>query len=239
MRILLLGFTELGKLFDNRFPIITCPFQLSGSGNRMVCSYCNCIFLCSGNRSRSFLLRRSLNRLLCFSAKREFNGSRRQAVLVVASTVFQITFHYIVATRKPYLLGKPGISFKITHLHREDWIHIFHFSCTGSKFADQLGSLNLIYIKCSGSRSSVFQSCRIHVPSGINRTRKHNFGFGSRKFFPFGFELYRILHLCKHRQAEQSHQQPTECRSCFHCFVFYLLIIKIFLFLSMSPNLIR
>ena len=143
----------------------------------------------------SFGYRSSRSSGLCFTRKLKRNFCRRQTTLIVAGSIFQITFYRISPTSQLHFLHEFGSILEIAHFHFEQFVESSYFLADRLQFTYQFYTGLLLHIKCGRNRSSVSKIGRINMPPFVNGSRKHDLRFCIRKRVQFCFKLYRIFNL--------------------------------------------
>ena len=196
------------QFIDDRFPVINFPgiadfkwsqFQLAGI-RAIFCNLLFCLFY-------SYFI---YTCIFHTTGKIKIYACRRKTVFVITRSVFQISLYAIIFFCYFYFLDKSCLIGKISHSHSENRVHHVYLLTFWKKFTYNLGALYFIHVKCSRNRTSVFQFCRIDMPSFVYSGIKNYFSLSFRNFIPFSFKLYRVLYLCQNRNCHYGCQQPAK-----------------------------
>ena len=150
MRFVVDVFAVTSQFGDDRCPIVgsagnngSSRYSLGSVGS----SFCSCGF-CSSCFSGSRCVAGS------FSGKREVYAGRRQAVFIVACTVFQIAYYFIVTSSQFDFLYECSLLFEIADFHFEDRVHFFDFLSARHQLSYYFGTFYLIDIECCRDRAT-------------------------------------------------------------------------------------
>ena len=126
-----------------------------------------------------------------------------QTVFVVARTVAQVSFEFVILVGEFHTLGKGGSAFKVRHRHFENGVLHTFYASTGLQSALEFGAFDFVHTEACSSRSAFSNVCRIDVPSCIGFTRKDDVDGGRINALVLHAKVDLCLYGIEHRYQHQ------------------------------------
>ena len=155
---------------------------------------------------------------------RELHGRGGHTVLVVASSILEVSGYIVGLASDLILLHEGDVVLEVTQFHAEEVVELTDFLALCLQAAYGLDTFFLLGGEGGGDRTVGRQTCGVDVPTRSNLTGEDNLQFGGRDLLLLYAEADGVLGECCHGEQGEHHRQ-SECFQILHCCLFGSLIV--------------